>query len=348
MRRLSVLLFLACLALISGSVSLADGYPLFASADTLDLVLEVPIRTLLRQAKKKPVLPGQLRYVDGDGKEVVLDFDMTTRGRSRLAICSFPPLSISLHDDDTDSSLFAGQRKLKIVTHCNKRSDYLTYLHQEYGIYKAYNLLSDFSFRVRKLNVTYRDSDRKRKDDVREAFFIESEHEAAQRLGMESIKRPSIKVRQLNPEETSIYTLFQYLIANTDWSIRKGPRDEDCCHNGKLIGNPGTQDNWVVLAYDFDQAGIINTSYALPAKGLGIKSVRSRLYRGRCLHNDHLAGAISLFNDRREEIEAALVPQSLSRRKRDSTLSYIEKFYSTINDPESLKKEVLDDCLRGS
>jgi len=347
MRRLPVLVVLVCLMLTTASEVRADAYPLFDSADTLELVLEAPIRTLLRKARQKPVLPGRLSYVGADGNSISLDFDITTRGRSRLELCSFPPLSISLNTDETPATLFAGQHKLKIVTQCNKGSAYLAYLLQEYGIYRAYNILSEYSFRVRMLNITYRDSEHKRRDEVHPAFFIESENEAAQRLGMTKIHSQKVKVEQLDPVQTSIFGLFQYLIGNTDWSIKKGPGTEDCCHNGKLIGLPGTQKNWIVLAYDFDQSGLINTKYAMPASGLGIGTVRHRLYRGRCLHNDHLADTISLFNDRRKEIEAELVPQSLPGKMQRSALSYIEKFYATINDSEELNKEIIGACLQG-
>lgn len=347
MPRKNAVLLLAFLASINSSESLADNYPLFSSDDTLEIVLEVPMKTLTRTAKNKPVLQGQLRYIDVDGSEVAIDIDITTRGRARLAHCSFPPLSISLNRDQPDSTLFAGQKKLKIVTHCNNGSTYLRYLQQEFGIYKAYNLLSEHSFRVRMLNITYRDSNKKRRDDIRPAFFIESDDEVAGRLGMESVKSPTIKVGQLDTAETSIYSLFQYMIANTDWSIKKGPGAEDCCHNGKVIAQPGAQDNWVVLPYDFDQAGIINTKYALPATGLGIRTVRTRLYRGRCRHNDQLDETISLFNNRRNDMEAVLLPQSLSAYSRKSTLAYLDTFYTIINDPEKLNKEIIGDCLRG-
>ena len=136
------------------SEGLAEGYPLFESDDTLELLLEVPMRELLRRAKKKPVLEGQLKYVAADGSDAVIDLTITTRGRSRLAQCAFPPLSITLDEAQVRSTLFAGQRTIKIVTHCRNASKYQRYLLQEFGIYKAYNLLSDHSFRVRMLNVT--------------------------------------------------------------------------------------------------------------------------------------------------------------------------------------------------
>ncbi len=343
----SVVLLLALLSLVSAPKALADSYPLFDAEGTLSLVIEVPMKTLLSKAKQKPVVPGYLRYVDAGGSEVSIAIELTTRGKSRLEYCDFPPLSITLNRDQVDSTLFAGQRKLKIGTHCRKGTKYLGYLEQEFSIYKAYNLLTSYSFRVRKLNITYRDIAKKRKDELHPAFFIESDDEVAGRLGMAVIKTPTIKVSQLDAVQTSIYSLFQYLIANTDWAITKGPGTEDCCHNGKLIGRPGTQENWVVLPYDFDQAGLIDTEYALPALGLGIRTVRKRLYRGECRHNGRLDETIALFNDQHDKIESTLVPESLTPATRKSALAYIQAFYSTINDGEKLNKQIIGACLKG-
>jgi len=339
-------LLLALLTLANAPKLLADGLPLFDSDETLNLVIEVPVKTLLGKAKQNPVLPGYLRYVDASGSEVSIAIEISTRGRSRLSYCDFPPLSITLNRDQADSTLFAGQRKLKIGTQCKRGARYLNYLEQEFGIYQAYRLLSDSSFRVRKLNVTYRDSAKKRKDELHPAFFIESDDEVAARLDMQVIKIPTIKVKQLDAVQTSIYTLFQYLIANTDWAITKGPGTEDCCHNGKLIGRPGTAEDWVVLPYDFDQAGLINTEYALPAQGLGIRTVRTRLYRGECRHNDQLDETIALFNDQRNQIETALVPESLTKSARKSSLAYVQEFYSNINDAGKLNQQIIGACLK--
>ncbi len=337
-------LFLAFFAALQSSESLSGGHPLFESNDTLELVLDVPMKTLLRRAKKKPVFDGQLRYFDSDGGDVTIDLTITTRGKSRLAHCSFPPLSIALDKEQTASTLFAGQRKLKIVTHCRKGSKYQRYFYQEYGIYRAYNLLSDHSFRVRMLDVNFRDNEQKRRDQIVSAFFIESDQEVAERLNMTTIKTKTIEPSQFNVAETNKYEVFQYMIANTDWAILKGPGTENCCHNGKVIGNPGADDNWVVLPYDFDQAGIINTDYALPSLSFDIRSVRVRLYRGRCRHNDQLAKTIDLFNERRNELEAAMVPQVMSDRSQRSALRYLGEFFETINDSEKLNKKVIGVC----
>ncbi len=179
---------LAFFAAIISSQCLADGFPLFNSDDTIALVLDKPMRTLLKQAKNKPVLEGRLHFADADEGEVSIGITITTRGKSRLEICSFPPLSITLNTDQTGSTLFAGQRRLKIVTQCRKGLKSRRYLHQEFGIYKAYNLLSHYSFRARMLEITYRDSEQKRRDEVAPAFFIESDDEVAERHGMTKIE----------------------------------------------------------------------------------------------------------------------------------------------------------------
>ena len=339
-----IALLFACILAGMTTSSRAENHLLFDSAENLDIILEFPVRTLLKRAKKKPVLQGQLRYVDANGNEVAIDIDITTRGRSRLEHCSFPPLSVFLNPDQVASTLFAGQKKLKIVTHCNRGSTYLRYLHQEFGIYRTYNLVSEYSFRVRMLNVTYRDIEQKRGDEVKLAFFIESDNEVARRLGMKKVTTKTIAPHQFDAAQTSIFELFQYMIANTDWAIKKGPGTENCCHNGKVIAKPDAQDNWIVLPYDFDQAGIIETKYALPALGLGIRTVRHRLYRGRCRHNDYLDQTIQLFNGRREDIEIANTPEALKNSARKSSLKYLDAFYKTINDPAKLKKQIVDVC----
>ncbi len=100
-----------------------------------------------------------------------------------------------------------------------------------------------------------------------------------------------------------------------------------------------------MLPYDFDQAGLINTKYSMPAEGLGIRSVRKRLYRGRCLHNDQLPATIRMFNEKRVELEREIIPQGLNKGSRRSSLGYIDDFYKIINDPKQLERKILDACL---
>ena len=145
--------------LLSGSTSasFAAETLLFQSDEPLELVLEIPPRKSLPSARDKAAVPGTLQYTRNDGSDVVLDVAVSTRGNSRLELCSWPPLEINLKRKQVKSTIFATQNKLKIVTLCRRSALYRRYLNREYTIYKLYNLLTEYSFRVRMLEVTYRD-----------------------------------------------------------------------------------------------------------------------------------------------------------------------------------------------
>jgi hypothetical protein len=320
---------------------------LFDSDTPLDLVFEFPVNTIVRKADDRPVVEGSVLYTDENGQQVKVGLTMTTRGKSRLEHCTFPPLSANFGKQERKNTLFDGQKKLKIATHCRNGNTYARYLLQEYSIYRAFNVLTEKSFRVRMINATYRDAEGKNKDLSASAFFIESDNEVADRLGMETRDVSMINPSQLDSTYASLFALFQFLIANTDWSTLKGPGEEGCCHNGKVIAPPGSGSGWLVVPYDFDQAGIINTKYSMPADGLGLRSVRQRLYRGRCGHEAQLDATIALFNARRQELEAALLPEALPDRYRKSSLSYIDDFYRIINDPLEREKNIENRCLGG-
>jgi hypothetical protein len=343
MRQQLYVLAISIFAIIM-SPDCSAGYPLFEDQSKLDVVIEMPMTTVVNDAEDRPEVLGVLRYTDA-GTEVALDFTISTRGHSRLEMCRFPPLSMNLKKKQVVGTLFEGQNKLKIVTRCKQGKTYERYQIQEFGIYRGFNVLTDYSIRARVLSVTFKDSEGKRKNEVQPAFFLESDDEVAERLFMEPIKSPTIDPAQLDSEHASVFALYQYLIANTDWSMLKGPGTEPCCHNGKVIITPGTTNGWIVLPYDFDQAGLINTRYSTPADGLGIRSVRQRLFRGRCLNLKHLDESIAKFNEMRPQIEEALNPPEIDRRSRKNALKYIDDFYEIVNDPKKRKNKIEDNCL---
>lgn len=321
--------------------------PMFECDDVFEFELEVPAKILKRRKEDRPVVDAVLRYQAEDGETVVLDAQVTTRGHSRLETCDYPPLSLLLEKKSAKGTVFAGQKKLKIVLQCRKGSRYLDYLRQEFGVYKAYGVVAEPAFRVRMLNITFRDSENPKREEQHVAFFIESIKEVATRSGLERVELNVVPPKHLDARNSSIYELFQFLIANTDWSKTKGPGDEDCCHNGKVLRPPGSETGWFVLPYDFDQSGLINAPYAMPHDRLPIRSVTQRLFRGRCEYFDHLDETIALFNERRPEIERAFASGGVSDRTDKSQRKYIARFYDIVNDPAKRRKYIEDRC-RGS
>lgn len=331
--------------LLSSVTCGASEFPLFASNEPLAITLAFPLDTIIRQAEKEPVVSGTAHYIDADGQKVSFPIKISTRGKSRLAMCRFPPLSLMIKKKDGKGTVFEGQKQLKITTHCRPSSSFRSYNLQEFSIYRAFNVLTDISFRARYLNITYQDTEKPTKVIQENGFILESVSELADRLEMKRQKVALVKSSQLDTNYTALVALFQFLIGNTDWSISRGHAGANCCHNGKVLSPPGSDDGWRIVPYDFDQSGIINTSYSSPAESLRIRSVRQRLYRGRCRHLSGIDGAIALFNQHRPALEAALLPQEIKKRK--SAVKYVDEFYQIINDPKERKIRIDDRC-RGS
>lgn len=334
---------IAVLAIIVVPASLL-ATPLFESNETLVVTITAPMKELLKHRHSDQEYDAVLSYTDAAGVEHQIDFILKTRGKSRLDVCGFPPLRLTFDRDDSELDIFEGQHHVKMVNQCDRGYKARDWLLQEYGIYRAYNAITDISFRVRRLEVVFLDTDSKRWKRERPAFLIEPVGEAAKRLQREVIKPTQINDEQYSLIETTHSMLFQYLIANTDFSVKRGPAGEACCHNGKVLSVPGEEGNWVILPYDFDQAGVINTEYALPHDQLPIRSVSTRLYRGLCWQNTSLMQSIALFNENRSDITDALLPTGLAKKNRSRALRFIDDFYEIVNDPKDLDNKILDRC----
>jgi len=322
----------------------AYGGPLFESNNTLSITIVAPMRQMLRHRSSDQKYDAVLSYTDASGVRHELNFKLTTRGHSRLEMCKFPPLRLTFDRDESRSTVFENQHHLKMVTQCESGYRGKNWVSQEFGIYRAYNAITDYSYRVRWLEVTFRDTESKRWKKVQRAFLIEPIDDAATRLQRESIRPPEIRSEQFSLVETTHNLLFQYLIGNTDFAVKRGPAGEGCCHNGRVLAAPGQHTEWVVLPYDFDQAGVINTDYALPYERLPIRRVTTRLYRGFCWQNAVLPQSIALFNEHRDDIIEALLQPGLGKTTRARELRFIERFYDVVNDAEKLRQEILDKC----
>lgn len=346
---------LAAGLMISGPLAAqgdADSRPkparLFDLQDPLTVTIKAPWRDIERDRKNQDPYPATIAYTDESGNSVTLPLTVARRGVKRQEACAFPPIKLRFEKKAVKGTTFRGQESLKMVTHCDRSSSYEQYYVVEMLIYRLYQQLTDYSFRVRPLQVVYFDSERnKPMDDARFAFLIEDDGDVARRHDLKKLEIPSVSYKRMEPNLASIFSLFQFMIGNVDWAAVRGPDPEECCHNVKLIGNePLGERDWIYLIpYDFDSAGMVNAEYAAPPRGLPIRKVTQRLFRGFCWHNDTLDPARDLFREKRDEMLAAIAAEErLNSRTRSGVESYLAGFYEIMDDPEKWKKEVLSEC----
>lgn len=313
--------------------------PLFASNEILELRIEANFNKIHKERKaKSKAYPATLRMVDAGGTEQELGLKIKTRGIFRLkrSTCPDPPLRLDFPKSELEGTVFEGQNKLKLVTHCRDNDDYEQYTLQEYLIYRTYNLLSDKSFRVRLARITYVDSRGNDDDMVRYGFLIEDEDAMASRIGGKIVKAREAPPNLLSDEESALVSVFQYMVGNTDWSLQ-------FFHNIKLVQL--ATGAYVPVPYDFDWAGLVEAPYAVPNSQFGTRSVRDRVYRGFCRPAVDFGLIYSQFQEDREAILSLFANQrGLSNRNRERSARYLGGFFQTLEDPSKAAWEISGTC----
>ncbi len=117
--------------------------------------------SLFEEENDRKELPFVLRTND-----VEHSIKVRIRGKSCRRVCTFLPLRINFAVDGTAQSIFEGQDKLKLVTHCREYNSAQLDTLEEYAAYRIFNLISDVSYKVRLLHITYTDTDGRLKENT--------------------------------------------------------------------------------------------------------------------------------------------------------------------------------------
>ena len=329
--------FVAGQALLNPAIS-QEPPPLFVSEEPLDFTLIMDVKELKKDDSDNPKYsPGKLILHEGQ-EDQSFDIKVKARGISRrkFDFCSFPPIKLNFKKKAVSETVFEGQDKLKLVAFCKDSDLNESYVLKEYLVYKMYNCLTPYSFKVRLARITYKDINDKAKDVMRFGFLIEDNDVMAKRNGAKISEITLPTQDRCEQNSLNLFTLFQFMIGNTDWSAAKQ-------HNVKLIiKDDGTV---IPVPYDFDFCGFVNARYANPPEQLEITDVRQRLFRGNCRLPGTYEKIVDSFNLHRQCIYSQISSLGeLDEKNKKIASKYIDDFYKIINDQKSLKRMVYDAC----
>lgn len=320
--------------------------PLFSSNDIINLTIKADIGALTqgREAPAKAI-PGSLTVA---GSPDVLAITLAPRGitRRKRETCPFPPMWMEFTAKPAQTSVFKGQKKLKLVTHCRPPEAFQQYVLLEYAAYKLYNVLTPTSYNARLAKIDYVDTAGK-PITSRIGFFIEDTGEVAKRNQLDEFKGVNrIMPSQLAHREAARFAMFQNMIGNLDWAMTAGPPGSDCCHNSRLLRKDGATTALVPTPYDFDFSGFVDSPYAVPPDKVKVASVRVRRYRGYCIHNAELPAMAAFFNEKRPQLLAVTdeIPL-MDAGNRSKARKYLESFFEQTGSPATIAEKFEKPCL---
>lgn len=310
-----------------------------SGGETLSMTLEADFSKLRGDRKEtNPERPGRVLLTGPDGQSTAFEIQVRTRGKSRLqrSVCRFPPLRLNFKTQDVAETPLAGYDKVKLVTHCNDGDAWEQRVLKEYLAYRIFNVLTEYSFGVRLVRMTYVDSSGGSAPIERWGFLIEPDDAMAARLGGVSMEdrgelHPGIYVA----EDVTRMALFQMLIGNTDWSVVG-------FHNTVPIFVDGK--GYVSMPYDFDWTGLVDPPYAKPNSMLRIDSVRDRVYRGFCWGADMDALYEEFLGHRAEILEIIRTQEGIEEDTADDAASYVDQFFRVLESDGLRGRQIEGEC----
>ncbi len=311
--------------------------PLFTPDSVLPITIRADLRQLLRDRDTVAEWrTGTVTWQTPAGPRTV-PLRLRTRGLYRLRACAFPPIRLRFAADSVRGTPWEDLRRPKLVTHCRDNDAVEEQVVEEYVLYRILRLLTPASHGARLARITWEDSAGAVRPVTRYGVILEDPARMARRLEAEVDTTPGTRQSDLDSANAALLGVFQYFIANTDWSVPG-------LHNIEILTQ---RDRFLAVPYDFDWSGVIDASYARPARVLRIRSVRERIYRGLCQDAAALDPVLDRFVALRDSIAALYraVP-GLTPRTVERTLRYYDEFYSAIEDrPRFIERVVAPDCL---
>lgn len=314
---------------------------LFGADDPIEFTLAADFKQLFksRDTLNVKTVKGTLTLKDSAGNPLDIPVELSPRGHFRLRsdVCNFPPIRLIFPSQGLKGTPFAGQKALKLGTHCQQRDkEFSEYPVREYGAYKVLNMLTDWSFKARLARVNYVPVGNEKDAFTKLGLLIEDESDMAKRNGGRIYTVRGGTFSDVDPAQIAIVSVFAYFLGNTDWSLYS-------LHNIRLVAT--SDGRYVPVPYDFDWSGVVFARYAKPDPRLGIPTVQDRLFRGPCMTPADLAPVIAKFNANKAAIKDLYAKLPVDDGYRRRAMDYYDDFFRVIGDQRQVKRELIETCV---
>jgi hypothetical protein len=319
-----------------------DSFALFGSDQLLEITLKFDLTTFLKKNTNGGPLDAVVTFNPGSKDSLTRNIKIKNRGNYRFENCDFPPMELNFKKAIHAYPDSGNIKKLKLVTHCKTGAVQSEYVLREYLVYKMFNLLTDTSFRVRLLRVTYIDTRKNRKPVIQYGFFIEPISVLAERTNSTILKATNLTQKHIEPDVMDKISIFNYMVSNWDWTV-------PLQHNIAIIKPMVFSNSGLGLAipYDFDLTGVVNVDYAVTPPEYNLRSIRDRVFLGICRSRDVFQKDLLYFLSRKNDFYSLIndFPYLNEKSKKD-IIDFLNQFFNQIEKQKEL--ENLIDYLMGN
>lgn len=329
-----LLIFLSMLGFANLSAETSPSiFDVLGYKEVVKVEIETDLTSITTDRRNEEKQAARFTYENAAGEQEQWNIKLKLRGKLRRKICSpIPPLKLYFDKDDLKAAGLAKYDDLKLVNYCgDNKEEAKELLIKEYLAYKMYNELTDQSFRVQLLKITYRDTETNHK--IKQwGFLIEDTAQLRARIGA---KKYDVAVEKggeipLARRQAQLVAVFEYMIGNTDWRT-------DFEKNVKFMSY---KDQVLAIPYDFDYSGLVDPPYATPDVNYGLTSLQERAYLGTVEDIDSIRPILAYFKKQKEAIvNVVLNERHLFSDAKDEMLAYIESFYADLSQ-ETLLSDV--------
>jgi len=312
---------------------------LFSKEEIIKVGIETNFERLILFKNDPNYQKGMISIYYGDTVLLSKKMKIKARGNTRRTICDIPPLKLDVRKSKKKYGWIDKFQNIKLVMTCSERFLYDQYLLREHLVYKIYNIITDFSYNVRLMDLHLYDTQDVNSVNRQYAFIVENDKMLKKRMDLKEKTKDEINAVELsdklylnpNPETTNnfnLFALFQLLIGNTDWGANS-------FHNVKIFTKG---DVLYPVAFDFDYAGIVNANYAVVSNSFPIKKVTQRYYMGPCSSAEQFENAVNKIFKKEAAIYAAIATDSyLSKKSKSDMTDYVKDFFILLKDEEKRK-----------
>lgn len=315
------------------------GTDFFGTDEIQEISLKFDISFFIRKKPVDDYLDAELVFYNSPEDSVTTKIKLRSRGVRRNELCQFPPIRLNFNKASVGFSDLDSIGNVKLVTHCKGGKIFERYLMKEYLAYKLFNIVTDTSFRVRLLKINYIDTGRKNNVITSYGFVIEPSEIIERRIQARELEDIIVRESYINRDALDRMAMFNMMIGNVDFQV-------ETLHNIKTY-KPVDFNNVfsIVIPYDFDYSGLVNTYYAVPTEHLYITDVTQRIYLGPCRDEARYRSLADEFMGHREDFINVIEQfEYLDQNSKREMLNFLAGFF-TACETGSIIRKMKDDCI---